>query len=171
MNKIAIVGSPGSGKSTLARMLGRIMHLDVWHLDAILWKPNWMLASKEEQGEIQSQLVKKDGWIIDGNYDSTLDIRLKPVDMIIFLDMPRCLCLYRVLKRRLMYHNRSRPDMQEGCKEKIDIQFLKWVWEFPANKRQGLLDKLSQLEQDKQIVQLRSSREVKAFLDKMKDQM
>ncbi|MFS0562883.1 DNA topology modulation protein [Terribacillus sp. 179-K 1B1 HS] len=171
MKKIAIVGSGGSGKSTLARKLGQIVHMEVWHLDAILWKPGWTLTPRKEQEQIQSQLVSRDTWIIDGNYNGTLDIRLKAADTIIFLDMPRILCLYRVLKRRMMHHNRSRPDMQEGCKEKIDMEFLKWVWQFPADKRQNLLDKLAQLEQDKHIIILKSRREVKRFLEKIKDQV
>lgn len=140
-------------------------------MDAILWKPGWTLTPRKEQEQIQSQLVSRDSWIIDGNYNGTLDIRLQAADTIIFLDMPRILCLYRVLKRRVMYHNRSRPDMQEGCEEKIDMRFLKWVWEFPESQRQNLLDKLSQLKQDKHIIVLKSHRQMKRFLAEMKDQM
>lgn len=167
MKRIALVGSSGSGKSTLAMDIGRILDIEVWHLDAILWKPNWILTPREEQKQIQSQLVNRDRWIIDGNYQSTLDIRLEAADTIIFLDMPRTLCLYRVLKRRLMYHNRSRPDMQEDCKEKIDLQFLKWIWEFPRKKRPEMQQKLANLKMDKQIVTLKSPQEVKRFLADM----
>lgn len=170
MNRIALIGSGGSGKSTLAMDIGKLLDIEVWHLDAILWKPNWILTPREEQKQIQSQLVSQGSWIIDGNYQSTLDIRLEAADTIIFLDMPRSLCLYRVWKRRLMYHNRSRPDMQSGCKEKIDLQFLKWIWDFPSKKRPQMQQKLAELGMDKQIIRLRSPREVKGFLEKMKHQ-
>ncbi|SNZ15386.1 Adenylate kinase [Terribacillus aidingensis] len=168
MKRIAIVGSSGSGKSVLARRLGEILQMEVWHLDAILWKPDWVLTPRDEQKQIQQQLVSKDSWIIDGDYNSTLDIRLKAADTIIFLDMPRMLCVYRVLKRRLMYHNRSRPDMQEGCKEKIDMAFLQWVWQYPISKRPGMLEKLEILAQNKQVIILNSSREVEKYVDEMK---
>jgi adenylate kinase family enzyme len=171
MKRIAIVGSSGSGKSVLARRLGEILQMEVWHLDAILWKPHWVLTTREEQKQIQQQLVSGDSWIIDGNYNSTLDIRLEAANTIIFLDMPRMLCLYRVLKRRLMYHNRSRPDMQEGCKEKIDMAFLKWVWHYPKSKRPGMLEKLEVLAQKKQVIILNSSREVQKYVDEMKSQV
>lgn len=167
MKRIALVGSSGSGKSTLAMDIGRILDIEVWHLDAILWKPNWILTPREEQKQIQSQLVNRESWIIDGNYQSTLDIRLEAADTIIFLDMPRTLCLYRVLKRRLMYHNRSRPDMQADCKERIDFQFLKWIWEFPSKKRPQMQQKLMNLKMDKQIITLKSPQEVKKFLADM----
>jgi adenylate kinase family enzyme len=168
MKRIAIVGSSGSGKSVLARRLGEILRIEVWHLDALLWKPEWVLTPREEQKQIQQQLVSKNSWIIDGNYNNTLDIRLEAADTIIFLDMPRMLCLYRVLKRRVMYHNRSRPDMQEGCKEKIDLAFLKWVWQYPKSKRPGMLEKLDVLAQNKQVIILNSSRKVEKYVDEMK---
>lgn len=171
MNRIALIGSGGSGKSTLAMDMGKILGIEVRHLDAILWKPNWILTPREEQKQIQSQLVSQDRWIIDGNYQSTLDIWLEADDTIIFLDMPRTLCLYRVLKRRLMYHNRSRPDMQSGCKEKIDLQFLKWIWDFPKKKRPQMQQKLADLGVDKQIITLKRPQEVKSFLANIKDQV
>lgn len=170
MNRIALIGSGGAGKSTLAMDLGKKLGIEVWHLDAILWKPNWVLTPREEQKRIQSQLVEKKSWIIDGNYQSTLEIRLEAADTIIFLDMPRALCLYRVLKRRLRYHNRSRPDMQKDCKEKIDLQFLRWIWDFPSKKRPQMQQKLGDLTMDKQIITLRSPKEVKRFLANIKDQ-
>jgi adenylate kinase family enzyme len=67
-----------------------------------------------------------------------------------------------------MYHNRSRPDMQEGCKEKIDMAFLKWVWHYPKSKRPGMLEKLDVLAQNKQVIILNSSRKVEKYVDEMK---
>ncbi len=89
MKKIMLIGSGGSGKSTLARQLGNILNIQVYHLDAIFWKPNWEGVSKEEQISIQTDLVKKDEWLIDGNYGGTLDIRMDAADTIIFLDINR----------------------------------------------------------------------------------
>ncbi|MFP7254831.1 DNA topology modulation protein [Terribacillus goriensis] len=171
MNRIALIGSGGSGKSTLAMAIGKVLGIEVWHLDAILWQPNWVLTPREVQKQIQALLIEKKSWIIDGNYQGTLDIRLNAADTIIFLDMPRTLCLYRVLKRRLMYHNRSRPDMQKDCKEKIDWQFLKWIWDFPSQKRPQMQQKLADLTMDKRIITLKSPQEVKRFLADLKDQV
>lgn len=89
MKKIMLIGSGVSGKSTLARQLGNILNIQVYHLDAIFWKPNWEGVSKEEQISIQTDLVKKDEWLIDGNYGGTLDIRMDAADTIIFLDINR----------------------------------------------------------------------------------
>ncbi|QXE02262.1 DNA topology modulation protein [Terribacillus sp. DMT04] len=171
MNRIAIVGSSGSGKSVLARRLGEMLQVEVWHLDALLWKPDWVLTPREEQKQIQQELVSRDSWIIDGDYNSTLDIRLEAADTIIFLDMPRMICLYRVLKRRLMYHNRSRPDMQKGCKEKLDLALFRRVWQYRTSKRPVVLEKLELLAKDKRVILLNNSKEVKKYVDEMKSQV
>ncbi|MGM9988590.1 MAG: DNA topology modulation protein [Bacillaceae bacterium] len=165
---MVIIGSGGSGKSTFSRKLSEKIEVEVYHLDAILWKPNWQLTSREEQIKIQTKLIQKEQWIIDGNYGATMDIRLKAADTIIYLDMPRILCLYRVLKRRIQYHNKTRPDMREGCAEKMDMEFLKWVWNYPNTKRPSLLETLNELKKEKQVIHLKSPKEVRVFLHDVK---
>ena len=87
MKKVVLNGPGGPGKSTLARQLGNKLKLNVYHLDTLFWKPNWVGVSKNEQREIQIELMKKEEWIIDGNYGGTMDIRLNAADTIIFLDV------------------------------------------------------------------------------------
>ncbi|MET3576327.1 adenylate kinase family enzyme [Bhargavaea ullalensis] len=101
MDRIMLIGSGGAGKSTLARKLGERLGIDVHHLDALLWKPGWELTTRDEQRKIQSGLFDGKRWIVDGNYGATMDERLQAADTVIFLDMPRRLCLYRILKRRI----------------------------------------------------------------------
>ena len=165
MKKIALIGSGGSGKSTLARKLGEKLTIEVYHLDALFWKPNWTPTSKEEQRKIQNELVKKEEWIIDGNYNGTMDIRLSAVDTIIFIDINRVICIYRVLKRMIQYRGKSRPDMADGVNERLDFDFLKWVWDYPKTKKPIVLKKLEQLPNDKKVIILKTPREVQLFLD------
>lgn len=163
-----LIGSGGSGKSTLARQLGNILNIQVYHLDAIFWKPNWEGVSKEEQISIQTDLVKKDEWLIDGNYGGTLDIRMDAADTIIFLDINRTICTIRTLKRMLKYRNKTRPDMGEGCEEKFDFDFLRWIWNYPKMKRPDILRKLHDLPENKQIIILKSKKDVQTFLEYLK---
>ena len=74
MKKIILIGSGGAGKSTLAKHLGEKLGIKVFHLDALLWKPNWVGVPREEQIQVQNELVKNEQWIIDGNYGATMDI-------------------------------------------------------------------------------------------------
>lgn len=165
MKKVALIGSGGAGKSTLARQLGEELNIEVYHLDSLFWKPNWVGVSKDEQRNIQQDLVEKESWIIDGNYGGTMEIRLDAADTIIFLDISRFTCLFRVIKRSIKYRNRTRPDMGEGCNEKLDIEFLKWIWQYPNKKRPHILASLKILSDTKQIIILKSPREVRSFLE------
>ncbi|WP_257348498.1 DNA topology modulation protein [Pseudalkalibacillus decolorationis] len=165
MRKIAIIGCGGAGKSTFSRQLGKVLELEVFHLDKINWKPGWVETPREELRVIQEQLVKKESWIFDGNYGTTMDVRLNSADTIIFLDMSRLTCMYRIVKRRWMYHKKERPDIGEGCEEKLDLEFIRWVWNFRKNRRPQLLEKIASYKANKNVIILRSRKEVETFLE------
>ena len=165
MKRIIIIGSGGAGKSTLARQLGERLHLDVYHLDALMWRPGWVMAPREERIDIQQQLVKNNQWIIDGNFGNTLDIRLQEADTVILIDLPRIVCIYRVLKRVARYRGTTRPDMGASCEEKLDFAFLKWVWNFPDVQRPQLLQQIEQHPKKLNLIHLKSSRAVRNYLN------
>lgn len=164
MKKIMIIGCGGAGKSTLAKRLGEKLNLHVYHLDSMFWKPEWVPTEREEWKRLQFEILEKDEWIIDGNYGSTLDIRIEKADTIIFLDYSTVTCLYGVIKRRIIHHRKTRPDMGEGCPEKLDWEFLKWVAEYKRKKSPIIVNKLNQLEQQKSIIHLRTRRETEDFV-------
>jgi adenylate kinase family enzyme len=164
MKKIALIGSGGSGKSTLASKLGGILSIEVQHLDAIFWKPGWISTPKNEQKVVQEELISHGSWIIDGNYGGTLDIRLQAADTIIFVDLSRWICIIRVLKRRFQYRNKKRTDMAEGCEERVSLEFLKWVWEYPEKQKPKISEKLRRLSNEKKIIILKSPKDVRKFI-------
>lgn len=163
MQRVMIVGSGGSGKSTLARQLGAILSIEVVHLDRHFWQPGWVEPPQDQWRKVQAELVQRSQWIMDGNYGATQDIRLAVADTIIFLDMPRWLCLWRVLKRRIQYHGRSRPDMAPGCVEALDWKFVKWVWNYPSRRLQ-ILHNLEQYRGQGRVVVLQDRAQVRKFL-------
>lgn len=164
MNKIAIIGCGGAGKSTFSRKLSKTLNIPLYHLDASFWKPGWIQTPKDEWEHFITNLVCEKQWIIDGNYGRTLDIRLKSADTIIFLNMPTYICLYRIIKRRFMYHNKSRPDMNEGCPEKLDLEFIKWVWNYKRNRAPEILEKLNKISSEKNIIIFNTPSEVNKFI-------
>jgi adenylate kinase family enzyme len=164
MRKILVIGSGGAGKSVLAARLGELLQIEVLHLDKFYWHPGWMETPKAEWLKTVEELLKRDAWIMDGNYSGTLDMRLEACDTVIFLDPGRMLCLWRVLKRIVMYRNGRRPDMAEGCREKFSLKFVLWVWEYSRRTRPKVIKKLKLKAETKKIVWLRTASEVEEFL-------
>jgi adenylate kinase family enzyme len=164
MKRVLIVGSGGAGKSTLARRLGAATGIEVVHLDVLHWRPDWTEAPKAEFLQAVEDALKKAAWIMDGNFGGTMEMRLKACDTVIFLDFPRLVCLYRVIKRRLTYRSRHRPDMSAGCNEKIDYEFLHWVWTFPKRAKAEIEERLKRFENEKNVIRLHSKKEVEDFL-------
>ena len=163
MERILIIGCGGAGKSTLARKMGDILNIPVVHLDKLFWKPNWVETSREEFDALLAQELAKDKWIMDGNFNRTLPERVKHCDTIIYLDFSRVTCLLGVLKRVITTYGTVRPDMGEGCPERFDLDFLKWVWNFNKNKRESYYKMLNEVENVETIV-LKNRHAVKLFL-------
>ena len=166
MKKVIVIGPGGAGKSTVARRLGERLNIEVKHLDRFYWQPGWQEPPKEEWLEKVKELTRADTWIIDGNYGGTLETRIERCDTIVFLDLPRLLCLWRIAKRRLLYRDRSRPDMAEGCHEKLDWSFVQWVWNYSRRSRPKVIKLLRENSATKQIVWLRSRAEIEKFLSR-----
>ncbi|MCK6459455.1 MAG: DNA topology modulation protein [Planctomycetes bacterium] len=164
MRRVLVVGSGGAGKSTFAARLGAATGLPVVHLDAAFWRPGWVEPAEGEWQRIVADLVARDAWIMDGNFGGTLDVRLAACDTAIFLDRSRWLCLLRIFRRLLRYRGRSRPDMAPGCAEGFDLEFLRWVWNFPTKSRPQVVAKLAAAAATRRVVTLRSDREVDRFL-------
>lgn len=134
--RVVIMGQPGSGKSTLARCLGARLGLPVFHLDNAFWQPGWVQASPEQFRDAVSGMASLPAWVIDGNYTQTLQVRLAAADTVIYLDLPRWRCMWRIVRRMIAGRGKERTDLAAGCPEKIDFAFLKYAWNWNANRRE-----------------------------------
>lgn len=164
MKRVLVIGSGGSGKSTFSRQLGEVTGLPVVHLDKLYWHPGWVKTPRDEWIDIVQSEIDKQEWIMDGNFGNTREMRMHAADTIILLDLPRWLCMYRILKRTVTYRNGTRPDMADGCHEKFDPEFVLWVWNYPKAGRRRAMDEMSRLE-GKRVVILSSKKEIDAFLN------
>ncbi len=128
MNRIMIIGFSGSGKSTLAEKLGEILKIAPVHMDALFWLPGWRENSRENMRRELKPTVDSERWIIDGNYSKVLwEERLERADTVIFLDVNRFTCFKNAFLRSLRFKGCTRPDMGEGCTEKFDFEFARWI--------------------------------------------
>jgi adenylate kinase family enzyme len=164
MERVLVVGSGGSGKSTLSKRLGAALGLPVIHLDALYWSSGWIEPDKAQWTETVRKVIGQDAWILDGNYSGTLGERVEACDTVVFLDVSRFVCLWRVLKRIARYRGKTRPDMPDGCPERLDIGFLLWIWNYPTRTRRRVLALLEQYVTTKNVIHLRTPKEVERFV-------
>ena len=165
--KILIIGSAGSGKTTLSKKLNKKLSLPIIHLDKYYWRSNWQCVSNDEWEKIIEKFSNQKTWIMDGNYSKTIATRLQYADVVIFLDIPRYICLLRVILRRFKFSsNKTRVDIPQDCKERMSFEFYKWIWNFPKRSRPGILELLESTSktQKTQVIILKNSTQINEFI-------
>ena len=162
--RVLLLGCGGSGKSTLSRQLVQKTGLPLIHLDKEYWHPGWVKTPREEWRGRVAEMVKGDRWIIDGNFSNSLDIRLPRCDCVLLLDYSRMTCVLGVIRRVVSGLGRTRPDMGEGCPEKADLSFLKWVWNFRKKELPGILEKINEFP-DKTVIVFKDRKQARNWLE------
>jgi adenylate kinase family enzyme len=164
MKRISVIGCPGAGKSTFSRELAQIVGLPLVHLDMMYHDQLHQYDTDRESWRARVLVeVEKKRWIIDGNYKSTFDIRLPESDLIIYLDYPTYLCIWRAVKRRIQFRKTVRKDMPSTWKEQLNWDFFVFILKFNhsiAPRMRQLLKTYT----DKDVVVLRSPRQAKKYL-------
>ncbi len=158
MNRIMIIGCPGSGKSTLARMLAQKTGLPLYHLDIMYWNPDRTTKPKEEFRAELRRIVALPEWIIDGNYGSTLELRMEACDTVIFLDYPVDVCLAGISERR----GKPRVDMP-WTETQVDEEFIEFIKNYNRDSRPKVLELIEKYS-NKNIIVLKSRNEADEWL-------
>ncbi len=126
--RIIVIGCPGSGKSTFAKRLSSLTGIPVVHLDTLWWKPGWVEEDREVFDEKLGRVLQLDSWIIDGNYNRTVEMRLQCADMVFNFKVGIISCLYGYFKRLILGKlGVRRSDITAGCEERFDPEFVKYI--------------------------------------------
>jgi adenylate kinase family enzyme len=167
MNRIIVVGNAGAGKSTFARRLGGKLALPVIHLDSHFWRPGWQVPEPNAWRQQVVALAAAPAWVMDGNYINTFDIRMPRADGLVWLDHARGICMRRVLTRTIIGYGRTRSDLAEGCPDRFDVAFLRYVWNFPVTQRPRIVAGIAQFGGHLRVVRLGCDRDAENFLIKV----
>lgn len=165
MKKVLVIGGNGSGKSTFSKILAEKTGLPLIHLDKIWWKGNWEYISLEEFDQKLENELLKESWILDGNFERTLERRMQFCDTVFYFDFSTVQCLFGVTERILKNYGRTRDDMPKNSPEKFDFEFYKAVLRFNKKNRpktKALLEKYKP-----EVIVFKNRKQVNEYLKKI----
>lgn len=161
--KIIVIGSPGAGKSIFSKKLREVTNLPLYHLDMLYHNEDGTHISKEELEEKLKAIFKEDKWIIDGNYQRTLEMRIKECDTVFFLDFPTKVCIEGA-KNRI---GKNRDDLP-WKEEKLDEEFEQRIINFSRDKLPKIYELLNKYKEDLNITIFKSRQEADNYIEKLK---
>lgn len=162
--KILITGNIGSGKTTLCRKVSAILGIPAYHFDQIAWKENWQRPSPEERKAMTDALIGKGEWVIDAVSKELM----QEADTIVFLDVPRRVSFWRVLKRNVQHGFRTRPEMPEGCPDIKQLPFIiRIIWTFRQKQNPWILEGMENMKDRKKVVHIRNNVELHEYMNSM----
>ena len=164
MKKVIIIGCPGSGKSTFARKLHDKLSLPLFHLDMLYWNKDKTTVTKDVFLNRLNDIMSKPEWIIDGNYSSTMEMRMSACDTVFFLDYPTSVCLEGIEARK----GKSRPDMPWTESGDTDAEFIYFIKNYNSQTRPEVI-KLLEKYSSKNIIVFHSRNDADEYLSSVYD--
>ena len=159
MKKIIVIGCPGSGKTTFALKLREKTGLPLFHLDAIWHKSDKTHISREEYDVRLAEILALDSWIIDGNYNRTIERRLVECDTVVLFDLPPQVCLEGAISRI----GKERYDMP-WIETELDPSFATEIMEFGEKSLPKIYALIEKYKDGKSVIIFKSREEADKFI-------
>jgi MATE family multidrug resistance protein len=129
IQRVAVLGGAGAGKSTLSRRIGERLQLPVIHLDRLIYGPRWR---KNDVAKVRSDMAAQLGerWVLDGTYTELGDLFFPTVDLVIWIEQPVLLRLWRTWRKTRIHRNAPRADRPDDCEERFTLGYVRTILSF-----------------------------------------
>ncbi|WP_028021952.1 P-loop NTPase family protein [Enterovibrio calviensis] len=171
MNKVAVFGKPGSGKSTLSKALSSSTRIELYPLDAMVFKKNGEHVEREVFDKAHDDILSSERWIIDGLGPlGSFNQRLEAADTLIYIDLPYPTSYWFVTKRLLkglFVKPEGWPDGSSVFKGSLNsYKFLKLS---PRFWNDDFTSRLESLSSHQTVHIIRSVSALNAFVEQLQD--
>lgn len=161
LRRVLVVGCGGSGKTVLARQLGALLGIPVIHLDEVFYDQTWNPLPAKQFEAVQRRLVAEPEWVIDGNYLSSMPIRLAAADTVVLVDVPTVVALWGVAARWWRYRSGQHGD---GLHVRVTAEFVRYVIGFRSSVRPRVLAAVAEYAPSARVLTPRSRRAARRLL-------
>lgn len=163
-----IYGVTGSGKTTLAQQVAGRTGLPVHHVDDLTWKPGWVPVPDDEQRRLMARICAEDAWILDHAYARWVDLPLARAQVVVALDYPRWLSLWRVTRRSITRAIDGRPTCGgniETWRQVLSRESM-IVWHFRSfSRKRARIREWAHASPGPEIIVLGSRRQTRRWLE------
>lgn len=162
MKKVIVIGCPGSGKTTFSEKLQKCTGIPLYYLDAIWHKPDKTHIPREEFDKRIAEIFSTPEWIIDGNYNRTVEMRLKQCDTVFLFDLPTEVCIQGATERL----GKGRYDLPWIEKE-LDSEFESFIKAFSEESLPKIYDLIEKYKSDRQVIIFKSRQAADDYIDEL----
>jgi adenylate kinase family enzyme len=167
--RVCVIGTSGAGKTTVARAIAERRGYTYIDNDAIIWRANWEPAPKPQIYEIKELATRGEDWVTDGNLGNDPDdeLLLARCDTLVWLDLPRSVVHWQVLKRSVA-RVLTRERLAHGNRESLRIMLSKdsiVLWSIQSfERRRRRYGELFARRDHRHLIRLTSRRQIADWL-------
>lgn len=163
--RILVAGNAGAGKTTLCKLVHAVTGIEYTELDSLYFGPGWTkLDTFETTARALADSVQ---WITEWQYPVARELLAERADLLIWLDLPRWMCLVRIversIRRRLLGVSLWNGNVEPPLHQMLSNRYHTVRWAFRHHNEIRNLVKLNADQSRFDVIRVGSARELSSL--------